>query len=53
MEKHNNQSVTKIIITRFDIAEWYGITDRALRYRIAEAKIYIKNQDTSLLMIFA
>ncbi len=38
----------KGIITRIVIAEWYGIKERALRYRFKQAKICIKNRALTL-----
>ena len=41
---NQNNETKNISITRTDVATWYGITERGLRYRMKEAAISIKNR---------
>ncbi len=41
---NQNKETKDTNITRTEIAGWYNISDRGLRYRMKEAAIYIKNR---------
>ena len=41
---NQNNETKNISVTRTEIAAWYGISERGLRYRMNEAKISIKNR---------
>ncbi len=41
---NQNNETENISITRTDVAGWYGISERGLRYRMNKAKISIKNR---------
>lgn len=41
---NQNYETKNISITRTNIAAWYGISERGLRYRMKEATISIKNR---------
>lgn len=41
---NQNNETKNISVTRTEIAAWYSISERGLRYRMNEAKISIKNR---------
>ena len=41
---NQNNETKNISVTRTDVAGWYGITERGLRYRMNLAAISIKNR---------
>lgn len=41
---NQNNETKNISVTRTEIAFWYGISERGLRYQMNEAKISIKNR---------
>ena len=51
MEKQTfkiNSELLNTIITRVELAKWYGITERGLRKRMKKAELCIKNRILTL-----